>query len=116
MAAIKIVIEVYGGFVENVYVSHESPQSVIDALIVDWDRNCDDARDGPVCRAAGLEGVSSSACVLRARLRPWRLLPSAGIQDALDQAGMAEFGSPLSSFAPRTKKSGARRRRPDPRD
>jgi hypothetical protein len=95
MAAIKIVIEVYGGRVENVYVSHESPQSLLDAVIVDWDRNGDGARDSPAYPTAGFEGVSPPH-VLRPRLRPWRLLPAAGIQDALDQAGIAEFGSPAS--------------------
>jgi hypothetical protein len=94
MAAIRMVIEVYGGVVQNAYVAHEAPETQLEAVIVDWDYESYDAPDDCVVHATGLDGAPALACVSTARLKPWRLLAAAGIQDVLDRAGLASFGSP----------------------
>lgn len=97
MSRIRIVIEVYGGVARNVYVAHEAPEMVVEAVIVDWDHEFYEAHDGCLVHAAGLDGEPTLACVSTATLKPWRLLPAAGIQDVLDRAGWADFGSPRAS-------------------
>ena len=94
MAVIRMVIEVYGGLVQNVYASHEAPETLVEAVIVDWDYESYEAPDDCLVHAVGLDGAATLACVSTARLKPWRLLPASGIQDVLDRAGLAAFGSP----------------------
>lgn len=96
MSRLRIVIEVYGGVAHNVYVAHETPEKLVEAVIVDWDYEHYDAPDDCLVHATGLDGEPTVACVLPAKLKPWRLLPAAGIQDLLDRAGRADFGSPIA--------------------
>jgi hypothetical protein len=96
MPCLRIVIEVYGGVAQNVYVADDVPETLVEAVIVDWDYEYYDASNCLV-RATGLDGEPTLAAVFAATLKPWRLLPTAGIQDVLDRAGLADFGSPLTS-------------------
>ena len=96
MPCIRIIIEVYGGVAQNVYVADDVPETRVEAVIVDWDYEYYDASDGLV-RATGLDGEPTLAAVFAATLKPWRLLPTAGIQDVLDRAGLADFGSTSAS-------------------
>ena len=97
MSRIRIVIEVYGGVAQNVYVAHETPETLIEAVIVDWDHEHYEAPDDCLVHATGLDGEPTLACVSAATVKPWRLLPAAGIQNVLDRAGRADFGSPLAT-------------------
>ena len=97
MSRIRIVIEVYGGVAQNVYVSHDPPKTLVDAVIVDWDYEHYEPPDDCLMHATGLDGEPALACVSAATVKPWRLLPAAGIQDVLDRAGLADFGSPLAA-------------------
>jgi hypothetical protein len=117
MSRIRIVIEVYGGVAQNVYVAHEAPEMVVEAVIVDWDHEFYEAHDDCLVHAAGLDGEPTLACVSAATLKPWRLLPAAGIQDVLDRAGLADFGSPSAAEPrapahPKLAPHGFDRRRP----
>ena len=96
MPRIRIVIEVFGGVAQNLYVADDAPETLVDAVIVDWDYEYYDASDCLV-HATGLDGEPTLAAVFAATLKPWRLLPTAGIQDVLDRAGLADFGSPSAS-------------------
>ena len=93
MSRIRIVIEVYGGVAQNVYVANETPEMLVEAVIVDWDYEHYEAPDDCLVHATGLDGEPTLACVSAATVKPWRLLPAAGIQDVLDRAGLADFGS-----------------------
>lgn len=106
MNSISLVIEVYGGIVQNVYVAHESPDALLQAAVVDWDYEYYEAPDDCVVHATGLDGNPTLACVSRARLQPWRLLSAAGILDVLDRAGMAAFGAPTGVAPPLDKALG----------
>lgn len=97
MSRIRIVIEVYGGVAQNVYVANETPEMLVEAVIVDWDHEFYETHDDCLVHAAGLDEEPMLARVSAATLRPWRLLPAAGIQDVLDRAGLADFGSPIGS-------------------
>ena len=94
MCRIRMVIEVYGGVAQNIYVAHEAPETLVDAVIVDWDHEHYDSPDNCLVHATGPDGEPMLACLLPAALKPWRLLPAAGIQELLDRAGLADFGSP----------------------
>ena len=100
MAAIRTLIEVYGGIVQNLYVAQESPESQLEAVIVDWDFECYDGVGDCVVHAIGLDGNPTLACVSQAQPKPWRLLPSTGILDVLDRAGLANFGLPTEAASP----------------
>lgn len=102
MSRIRVLIEVYGGVAQNVYVAHEAPETLVDAVIVDWDHEHYEAPDDCLVHATGLDGEPTLACVSAATVKPWRLLPAAGIQDVLDRAGLADFGSPLAPELPAT--------------
>lgn len=106
MNSISMVIEVYGGVVQNVYVAHESPDALLQAVVVDWDYEHYDMQDDCVVHATGLDGNPALACVSRARLKPWRLLLAAGILDVLDRAGMATFGMATGEAPPLDKPPG----------
>lgn len=94
MAAIRMVIEVFSGGVQNVYVANEAPATQLAALIVDWDVERCEACDDLAAPIVGHDGRPAAARVRRAKLKPWRLLPMAGIQEVLDRVGWAEFGAP----------------------
>ncbi len=116
MSRIRTVIEVYCGVVQNVYVAQESPETLVEAVIVDWDYEHYDAGDDCVVPATGLDGIPTLASVSIARLKPWRLLPAAGIQDVLDRVGLAEFAAPYEAGEPAgqtPEKSGAFRAKPN---
>jgi hypothetical protein len=100
MAVIRMLIEVYGGIVQNLYVADESPESQLEAVIVDWDYESYDGAGDCVVHAIGLDGKPTLACVSQAQPKPWRLLPSTGILDVLDRAGLASFGSPTEAASP----------------
>src|SRR5574340_142461 len=102
MSRVRIVIEVFGGVAQNVYVAHETPETLVEAVIVDWDYEHYDGPGDCLVHATGLDGEPTLACVSPAALKPWRLLPAAGIQDVLDRAGLADFGSPVSDQSPTT--------------
>jgi hypothetical protein len=105
-----MVIEVYGGVVQNAYVAHEAPETQVEAVIVDWDYESYDAPGDCLVHATGLDGAPALACVSTARLKPWRLLAAAGIQDVLDRAGLADFGSqPLTDESVRAARQPPRR-------
>lgn len=106
MNSISLVIEVYGGVVQNVYVAHESPDALLRAVVVDWDYEYYEAPNDCVVHATGLDGNPTLACVAMAQLKPWRLLPAAGILDVLDRAGMAAFGTPAGETPPLAKPPG----------
>ena len=93
MPCIRILIEVFGGVAQNVYVADDVPETLVEAVIVDWDYEYYDASDDSLVRATGVNGEPTLAAVFAAKFKPWRLLPTAGIQDVLDGAGLAEFGS-----------------------
>lgn len=97
MPCVRILIEVFGGVAQNVYVAHDAPETLVEAVIVDWDDEHYDATDDCLVRAAGLDGEPVRAAVFPAALKSWRLLPAAGIQDVLDRAGLADFGSPSAT-------------------
>ena len=67
MAAIRMLIEVYGGIVQNLYVAQESPESQLEAVIVDWDFECYDGVGDCVVHAIGLDGNPTLACVSQAQ-------------------------------------------------
>src|SRR6185437_13487318 len=92
-AALRMVIEVYGGVVQNIYIAHETAENRVAAVIVDWDYESYDAVDDCVVHATGPDGRPMLACVSIAKPKPWRLLTAAGLQDILDRAGLADFGS-----------------------
>lgn len=93
MTAMRMVIEVYGGSVQNVYFAHEAPEHVVHAVAANWDyENCSEL-EGCIVHAADFDCSSMLACVSRVTLKSWRLLSAPGIQDVLDRAGMAAFGS-----------------------
>ena len=102
MSRVRIVIEVFGGVAQNVYVAHETPETLVEAVIVDWDYEHFDGPGDCLVHATGLDGEPTLACVSPAALKPWRLLPAAGIQDVLDRAGLAAFGSPVADQTPTT--------------
>ena len=63
MNSISLVIEVYGGMVQNVYVAHESPDALLQAVVVDWDYESYEASDDCVVHVTGLDGNPTLACV-----------------------------------------------------
>ena len=105
MSCIRIVIEVYGGVAQNVYVAHETPETLVDAVIVDWDHEHYEAPDDCLVHATGLDGEPTLAYVSAATVKPWQLLPAAGIQDVLDRAGLADFGSQPTTAAQESARS-----------
>lgn len=115
MAPIRLLIEVYGGLVRNVYVAREEPRRAVEAVIVDWDGNRYEGLGDCVSKAVAFEGIPGAVCVLKARLKPWRLLPTAGLQEVLEEAGWGAFGSPAVPLAGQAAQSGSRRRRLGPR-
>ena len=100
MSCVRVVIEVYGGVVHNVYIAHQAPETLVEAVVVDWDHEHYDAPDDCVVHATGFDGEPTLACIQTATLKDLRLLPGAGIQDVLDRAGLADFGSPLAAESP----------------
>ncbi|HUY91166.1 MAG TPA: hypothetical protein VMV10_20675 [Pirellulales bacterium] len=97
MPRMRMVIEVYGGVAQNVCLDHDAPETLVEAVIVDWDYEHYGAPADCLVHATGLDGEPTLACVSAATLKPWRLLPAAGIQDVLDRAGLADFGSPIAA-------------------
>lgn len=67
MNPIFLVIEIYGGIVQNVYVAHESPDALLHAVVVDWDYEYYKAPDDCVVHATGLDGNPTLACVSMAK-------------------------------------------------
>ena len=80
----------------NIRAAHETPDALLQAVVVDWDYECYMAPDDCVVRATGLDGNPTLACLSMVRLQPWRLLPAAGILDVLDWTGMAGFSTPIA--------------------
>ena len=93
MSPLRIVIEAYGGLVQNVYVCCRAPENVIEPIVVDWDRQSPAAYDDSAARLVEVRGAPGFAVLSRPGIKPWHSLPAAGIQEWLERADLAAFGA-----------------------
>lgn len=93
MTAMRLVIEIYGGTVQNLYVTGLPRSAELEAISVNWD----DFAPGQStdADASGHAELAARNAISRPRLKPWHSLPAAGIQELLERSGLAEYGAAL---------------------